>query len=194
MRRLHDEMATTVRDRVVSNIGPGGVGGDDRSCAGLRPAVAGSRRRTTTGHPVVDPCLDGLMAEERALLFGRDAASQVIVAALGADPPGNLVIVGSAGVGRTRLAREALFLAEGEGRSTRWAAGTRAAARVPLGALAHLLPAIHTGADTLALLQQATRAIVGDRAGPRLVLGVDDVHLLDPCQSPCCTSSPPAGR
>jgi DNA-binding NarL/FixJ family response regulator len=120
------------------------------------------------------------MAEERALLFDRDAACEIIVGALGADPPGNLVIVGPAGVGRTRLAREALFLAEGEGCSTRWAAGTRAAARVPLGALAHLLPAIDTGADILALLQQATRAIVGDRAGPRRVLGVDDVHLLDP--------------
>ncbi len=120
------------------------------------------------------------MAGERALLFGRDAACQVIVGKLVADPPGNLVIVGPAGVGRTRLAREALSLAEGKGCSTRWAAGTRAAAQVPLGALAHLLPAIDTGTDTLALLQQATRAIVGDRAGPRRVLGVDDVHLLDP--------------
>ncbi|SDO55385.1 LuxR family transcriptional regulator [Geodermatophilus sp. DSM 45219] len=120
------------------------------------------------------------MAGERALLLGRDAACQIIIGALGADPPGNLVIVGPSGVGRTRLAREALVLAEREGRVTRWAAGTRAAARVPLGALAHLLPTIDTGADTLALLQQATRAIVGDRAGPLSVLGVDDVHLLDP--------------
>ncbi len=120
------------------------------------------------------------MTGERAPLFGRDAACQVIVSALRADPPGNLVIVGPAGVGRTRLAREALSLAEGEGRYSRWAAGTGAAARVPLGALAHLLPAIDTGADTLSLLQQATRAVVGDRAGPAPVLGVDDVHLLDP--------------
>ncbi len=120
------------------------------------------------------------MAGQRTLLFGRDAARRVIVDGLGADPPGNLVIVGPAGVGRTRLAREALSLAEDEGRSTRWAAGTRAAAQVPLGALAHLLPAIDTGADTLALLQQATRAVVGDRPGPLPVLGVDDVHLLDP--------------
>jgi DNA-binding NarL/FixJ family response regulator len=120
------------------------------------------------------------MAGERAPLLGRDAACQVIVGALDADPPGNLVIVGPAGVGRTRLAREALSLAQSQGHATRWAAGTRAAARVPLGALAHLLPAMDTGADTLALLQQATNAIVGDRAGPPRVLGVDDVHLLDP--------------
>src|SRR3954453_2774320 len=123
MRRLRDGSATTVSDRAVSNMGPGGVGGDDRCCASLRRAVAGSRRRTSTAKPVVDPCSDGLMAEERALLFGRDAARQVIVGALGADPPGNLVIVGPAGVGRTRLAREALFLAEGKGCFTRWAAG-----------------------------------------------------------------------
>ncbi|SHN72939.1 Response regulator containing a CheY-like receiver domain and an HTH DNA-binding domain [Geodermatophilus obscurus] len=120
------------------------------------------------------------MAGERTLLFGRDAACRVILDAWGADSPGNLVIVGPAGVGRTRLAREALSLAEDQGRSTRWAAGTRAAAQVPFGAFAHLLPALDTGADTLALLQQATRVIVGDRAGPLPVLGVDDVHLLDP--------------
>ncbi len=120
------------------------------------------------------------MAGERTLLFGRDAACRVILDAWGADAAGNLVIVGPAGVGRTRLAREALSLAEDQGRSTRWAAGTRAAAQVPLGAFAHLLPALDTGADTLALLQQATRVIVGDRAGPLRVLGIDDVHLLDP--------------
>ncbi len=120
------------------------------------------------------------MAGERALLLGRDAACQEIMSALGADPPGNVVIVGPAGAGRTRLAREALVLAQRKGRSTRWAAGTKAAAGVPLGALAHLLPAIDTGADTLALLQQATRAIVGDGAVTPRVLGVDDVHLLDP--------------
>ncbi|MGY1709603.1 LuxR C-terminal-related transcriptional regulator [Geodermatophilus sp. SYSU D00758] len=120
------------------------------------------------------------MAGERTPLLGRDAACQLIGRALDADPPGNVVIVGPAGVGRTRLAREALSLAEGEGRSTHWAAGTKAAARVPLGALAHLLPAIDTGADALALLQQATRTLVGDRAGAPRVLGVDDVHLLDP--------------
>jgi DNA-binding NarL/FixJ family response regulator len=142
--------------------------------------VAGFERSTSTGKSIVDPCPDGLMAGERALLLGRDAACRVIGGALDADPPGNVVIVGPAGVGRTRLAREALFLAEGKGRPTRWAAGTRAAARVPLGALAHLLPAVETGADTLALLQQATRAIVGDCAGAPRVLGVDDVHLLDP--------------
>src|SRR4028118_1802588 len=180
MRRLRDEIVTTLSDRAASNMGPGGAGGHDGSCTGLHPAVGGSTRRTSTGESVVDACSDGLMAGGGAPLLGRDAACQVIVGALGADPPGNLVIVGPAGVGRTRLAREALSLAEGEGRSNRWAAGTRAAARVPLGALAHLLPAIDTGANTLSLLQQATRAVVGDRAGPTPVLGVDDVHLLDP--------------
>src|SRR5918998_430768 len=181
MRRLRDEIVTTVSDRAASNMGPGGVGGHDRSCTGLHlAAVAGSRWRTSTGESAVDARSDGLMAGGRAPLLGRDAACRVIAGALGADAPGNLVIVGPAGVGRTRLAREALSLAEGEGRPTRWAAGTRAAARVPLGALAHLLPAMDTGMDTLALLQQATNAIVGDRAGPPRVLGVDDVHLLDP--------------
>ncbi|SNS49975.1 regulatory protein, luxR family [Geodermatophilus pulveris] len=137
------------------------------------------RTRTSAGEPVV-PCSEAVPAGERTPLLGRDAACRVVAGALHADPPGNLVFAGPAGAGRTRLAREALSLAGADGRPTRWAAGTRAAAQVPLGALAHLFPAIDTGADTLSLLQQATRAVVGDRAGPRRVLGIDDVHLLDP--------------
>src|SRR4028118_2042439 len=105
MRRLRDEIVTTLSDRAASNMGPGGAGGHDRSCTGLHPAVGGSTRRTSTGKSVVDACSDGLMAGERAPLLGRDAACQVIVGALGADPPGNLVIVGPAGAGRTRLGR-----------------------------------------------------------------------------------------
>jgi hypothetical protein len=56
--------------------------------------------------------------------------------------------------------------------------GSQAAALVPLGAIAHLLPTVEAGSDPLTLLQRATNAIVGDGSRPP-VLGVDDVHLLD---------------
>src|SRR3712207_2657615 len=102
MRRLRHETVTTLRYRAVSHIGPGGVSVHDRCRAGLHPAVAGSGQRRSTGESDLDPCSDGLMAGERALLLSRDAACQVIISALSADPPGNLVIVGPAGAGRTR--------------------------------------------------------------------------------------------
>jgi DNA-binding CsgD family transcriptional regulator len=112
-------------------------------------------------------------------LVGREADLRTITSALTERPGRSLVITGPPGVGRTRLAREAMALAERRGRPTRWATATGAAALVPLGALAHLLPAVDVGSSGLALLQQATSAIAGDGAGPAPVLCVDDVHLLD---------------
>ncbi|WP_448639879.1 LuxR C-terminal-related transcriptional regulator [Geodermatophilus sp. URMC 63] len=112
-------------------------------------------------------------------LVGREAELRAVNAALTARPERSLVITGAAGVGRTRLAREALTAAAQQGHPTAWAVATGAAALVPLGALAHLLPAVDDGATGLALLQQATAAIAGDGTGPTPVLGVDDAHLLD---------------
>src|SRR4051794_7977376 len=112
-------------------------------------------------------------------LVGRDAEYEVITAALAEDPVRSIVLAGPAGAGRTRLAQEALALAERSGRPTRWAAGTSAAALVPLGALAHLFPTVDAASDPLVLLQRATLAIAGDGSGPAPVVGIDDVHLLD---------------
>ncbi|HEY4630842.1 MAG TPA: LuxR C-terminal-related transcriptional regulator [Blastococcus sp.] len=114
-------------------------------------------------------------------LIGRDAECAAIAHTLDAEPPHNIVIAGPAGAGRTRLLREALSLAEFRGRPTRSAAASSAAAAVPLGALAPLLPVREApAADPLALLQTAAQTLAGNRTGPRPVLGVDDAHLLDP--------------
>jgi ATP-dependent Clp protease ATP-binding subunit ClpA len=85
-------------------------------------------------------------------LVGREAEFRATVGALTAKPERSLVITGPAGVGRTRLAREVLAFAEQRGHATAWATATSAAALVPLGALAHLLPAIDDGSTGLALL------------------------------------------
>src|SRR3712207_4242419 len=112
-------------------------------------------------------------------LVGRDAVCAALVAALEQVPAKSLVIAGPSGVGRTRLAREAVAIAVRDGRPVRWAAATGPAARVPLGAVAHLIPAVHGGTDPLALLQRAAAAIIDEESGPPPVLAVDDVHLLD---------------
>lgn len=119
------------------------------------------------------------MAPDHWPLIGRETACEEITATLAEQPVGGIVIAGRAGVGRTRMLREALSIAEQRDRPTRWAAATATAAQVPLGALAHLLPTMDAS-DPLVLIQRARQAIAGDESGPRPVLVVDDVHLLDP--------------
>lgn len=55
------------------------------------------------------------------------------------DGPAGVVLAGPAGVGKTRLAREALAAAEQRGAVTRWAVGTASARTLPLGAFAATL-------------------------------------------------------
>ena len=57
---------------------------------------------------------------------------------------------------------------------------TRAAASVPFGALAHLLPpAPEVALDRLEVLRRAGAAMAASAEGRRLLLLVDDAHLLD---------------
>ncbi|MCA1835734.1 MAG: AAA family ATPase, partial [Actinobacteria bacterium] len=112
-------------------------------------------------------------------LTGRDSELQFIAERLTGGESRSVVIAGPAGVGKTRLAREALAVAKRGGRVTRWAAGTNAAATIPLGAVAHLVPAVETVSEPLTLLQRAGAAIAEQGKGHRLVIGVDDAHLLD---------------
>jgi len=74
-------------------------------------------------------------------LIGREAELRHVAEALAGGTAGGVVIAGSAGVGKTRLAREAAELAAARGDAIEWARATRAAASIPLGAFGALLPA-----------------------------------------------------
>ena len=89
---------------------------------------------------------------------------------------GGVVLVGETGVGKTRLAVEALRAAEVDGAVTARVAATRAAAAIPLGALAPLLPELSVPMNPLIAGRRALRSLAGDR---QLVLLGDDAHLLD---------------
>ncbi|HEY5843320.1 MAG TPA: AAA family ATPase, partial [Mycobacterium sp.] len=89
-------------------------------------------------------------------LTGRAEELRLIDAALdGSADTAGVAIAGPAGVGKSRLAREALAVAASHGYAARWAAGTTSARGVPLGALAEW--AAGQGADPL----QLVRGIIG---------------------------------
>jgi DNA-binding NarL/FixJ family response regulator len=111
-------------------------------------------------------------------LTGRDRELAVIRASIRpGSRPGGLVFAGAAGVGKTRLAREALDLAAARGATTRWAYATASSRHMPLGAFAGLLEdPVRPPADAV------SRAVetLGRGVGPAgVVVGVDDAHLLD---------------
>ncbi|WP_433801748.1 LuxR C-terminal-related transcriptional regulator [Actinomycetospora sp. CA-084318] len=110
---------------------------------------------------------------------GRGDALALADAALDADR--GVLLVGPAGVGKTRTAAELLARRATAGDTVRRALATSATADVPLGALGPLLPPWAEREGELNLVQWAARALVARAdAGARLVLGIDDVHLLDP--------------
>ncbi|MFC4586150.1 LuxR C-terminal-related transcriptional regulator [Sphaerisporangium corydalis] len=112
-------------------------------------------------------------------LVGRAAALRTITEAVTLADAHGVVIAGPPGVGRTRLAEEAVARLAAAGHPTAWATGTRAAGTMALGALLHLVPP----GDSPVLVAGHTFAKIVERfsvpGGRRPVLVVDDAHLLD---------------
>src|SRR5271154_306552 len=112
-------------------------------------------------------------------LVGRDRELEAIAAARAAPACHGVVIVAEAGVGKSRLAREAQAVAERQGAFVDWMQATRSAATVPLAAVAELVPDEVRSNDVVTLLRRCGE-VLRDRAGGRpVVLGVDDAQLLD---------------
>ncbi len=87
-----------------------------------------------------------------------------------------MVLAGTAGVGKTRVAREVVRAQQARGATAGWVQGSQSARAVPLGAFAPMLPSATSGATSLA---SAVARLASDAARHRLVVGVDDAHLLD---------------
>ncbi len=110
-------------------------------------------------------------------LIGRTEEMRILAAAIsGSDVPG-VVISGAEGVGKSRIAREALAVAASEGCETRLTAGTSSARAIPLGAFSAWAPSGVT--DTVALVRGVIEALTSAPSAAKMVLAVDDIHLLD---------------
>lgn len=106
-------------------------------------------------------------------LTGRNAELERIGAAVHGSV--GVVLAGPAGVGKTRLAREALHAAAGQTGRARWIVASAAASSVPLGAFATFTGAELTESADAGLMARVSAMLHKDVA----VIGVDDAHLLD---------------
>src|SRR4051812_14145077 len=120
-------------------------------------------------------------------LIGRSSELAQVLDCVAGPSAGAIVVAGAPGVGKTRLANEARRRAEANGLPTARATASRAAASIPFGALAPLLPRSESLVDGRLDLLRRAADWMADRAAPvagsdgerRLVLFIDDAHLLD---------------
>ncbi|MFD3330519.1 response regulator transcription factor [Streptomyces sp. NPDC058701] len=115
----------------------------------------------------------------REPLVGREGELEEFEEVWNAGRCHSVVISGPAGVGKTRLAEAALEYAVEQGWREGKALASAAAATVPLGALAHLLPRDMDLSDPVTGFAVLVQAWSGRRPAERLALLVDDLHLLD---------------
>lgn len=112
-------------------------------------------------------------------LAGREEELAAIRRSLGG--PGThhgVLIVGSAGVGKTRLAREALSHAAASGLRTNWFVATESARAIPLGAFTGSIS--QSMCDPLPDVRRVIDSFVTQQRTGKVVIGIDDAHLLDP--------------
>jgi DNA-binding CsgD family transcriptional regulator len=113
---------------------------------------------------------------DRWSLTGRDDELRLIADALGSDGCQGIAVAGRAGVGKSRLTREAAAAA-GSDWSLRYIVATASGSTVPMGAFAHWIDEF-SGAPS-ELVRRVTDALTRDAVPGRLLLVVDDAHLLD---------------
>lgn len=111
-------------------------------------------------------------------LTGRDEEMAVLAGLFGDEPrKAGAVIAGAAGVGKTRLAREAVAAAAERGWVVRSVQGTAAAQAIPLGACAQWID--HRDDRPLNLVNSVIAAITESPDGAPVLVVADEVHLLD---------------
>ena len=113
-------------------------------------------------------------------LVGRTRELELIAGLVRGGEHSGVVITGPAGVGKSWLAAAGLASAAAAGLPTARIAGSNAASRIPLGALAPLLPdTTGRSIEPGDMLRWARDALVALGQGRPVALLIDDAHLLD---------------
>jgi DNA-binding CsgD family transcriptional regulator len=110
-------------------------------------------------------------------LIGRTGQMRTIESAIAAPDVAGVVVSGAAGVGKTRIAREALSFAKSRGFEVRWVVGASSARSIPLGAFTAWTQPGAT--ETVQLVRGVIDSLASPGSSARVVLAVDDAHLLD---------------
>ena len=112
-------------------------------------------------------------------LIGRSEELRAVADAIrrASDRASGIVLSGAAGVGKTRLAREAVAACGPRDVRFQWIAATASARSVPLGAFAEVTSSF--GPDPLRRVREVIDGLIGGRQDVAVVVGVDDAHLLD---------------
>jgi DNA-binding CsgD family transcriptional regulator len=110
-------------------------------------------------------------------LVGRSGEMQRIKAAVAAPDTCGVVVWGAAGVGKSRIAREAVSAVASRATATRWTAGTSSGQAIPLSAFTAWAPS--DAIEPVQLLRAVIESVTSAPAGTAVVVAVDDAHLLD---------------
>ncbi len=110
-------------------------------------------------------------------LTGRSEEMAAIQAAISASDASGIVVYGAAGVGKSRIANEAVAAAQARGCECRWVVGASSARAIPLGAFTAWAPS--GVADTFQLLRGVIESLTAASPGVTVVVCIDDAHLLD---------------
>jgi DNA-binding CsgD family transcriptional regulator len=110
-------------------------------------------------------------------LTGRDEEFAVISELVAGPEYRGVVLAGRAGVGKSRLAREAASAAANAGWAVRHVAATASGRSVPLGAFAQWADDVEGSPHVLA--RRVVTALTAGVDGKRPLVFVDDAHLLD---------------
>lgn len=110
-------------------------------------------------------------------LIGRTEQMRTIMSSIAAPDSAGVIVSGEAGVGKSRVAQEAIAAAESKGFEARWVVGASSAKSIPLGAFTAWTQPGAT--ETVQLVRGVIESLGARSSGRRVVVGIDDAHQLD---------------